>query len=59
MNTKTQEQAYRTRIKPVGRRIGPDYQEAWKRFEHLGAKLRTFWKTKKTTLQILKDERTR
>ncbi|HEX9721732.1 MAG TPA: hypothetical protein VGA53_00530 [Candidatus Paceibacterota bacterium] len=33
------------------------YQEAWKKLEQVSSRLPKLWKTKKTSLQILKQER--
>ncbi len=34
-----------------------EYEAAWRRFWFLGKKLNRLWKTKKTSLEILKEER--
>lgn len=36
---------------------GRAYQRAWEQFDRLSAKLRVAWKTKKSTLEILREER--
>ena len=35
------------------------YHEAWERFRTISSELPKRWKTKKTSLQILREERTR
>lgn len=34
-----------------------EYQDAWQNFWRLGKKLSRLWKTKKTSLEILREER--
>lgn len=34
-----------------------EYQAAWRNFWRLGKKLNQLWKTKKTSLEILREER--
>ena len=53
----TKPKEHRLRNSLAGTKEKRPYDEAWNQFWQLGDQLRKLWKTKKTSLQILREER--
>lgn len=56
-NTITVPKKYRELIVKYPKIDEKEYKAAWQNFWRLGKKLNRLWKTRKTSLEILKEER--